>query len=115
MFTNISIMQSNPECKESQDVNKAFESQVSWSVLEDFIVAEKSAFETTNSLCAVPAKRIEFVIEKTRTDEALAQLHQLGILNFDNFISNYLNYLQNSASLIRDVKLLDKMNRYADS
>lgn len=58
-------------------------------------------------------KCFDHSVEKTNTDEALAQLHQLGILNFDNFNTNQLKFMQNSNPLIRDIKLLDKMNRYA--
>jgi hypothetical protein len=80
--------------------------------LEKFVKNERAKFSEIPSSNAAPAKCFDFQVEKTKTDEALAQLHQLGILNFDNFNISQLKYLKFSNPLIRDIKLLDKMNRY---
>jgi hypothetical protein len=109
-FTKLSIIEKNSECGE---IRKKFSTTlyVEDIALEKFIENEKMQFNEIPSIHVVPAKCFDFQVEKTCTDEALAQLHQLGILNFDNFNTSQLRYLKHSNPLIRDIKLLDKMNR----
>jgi hypothetical protein len=106
----LSIVEKSSECRKIRNI---FSSPTFGEdpELEKFIENERVKFSEIPCINATPAKCFDFQVEKTNTDEALAQLHQLGILNFDNFNISQLKYLKYTNPLIRDIKLLDKMNR----
>ena len=87
------------------------ESETMFPALKTFIQKENSLLKDSDGLYFKRTKFFDLKVEKTNSDIAIAQLHQLGILNFDAYESGQLQLFQNSNSFIRDIKLLDKINR----